>query len=103
MANDQRSVTMSNKPAKYISGTCDADVVMISGCKDEQESQDAHVGRAFTGAMTKALQMSIKQRPTLSLHHLLQSMRRYLKRGNFVQVPQMSSERMLDLSEPVVP
>jgi len=103
MADDGRSVTVSRKPAKCISGLCNADVVMLSGCKDSQTSADAQIGTEYAGAMTKALQNCIKQRPTLSFHHLLQSMRSYLKRGKYTQVPQMSSERMLDLSESVVP
>lgn len=101
MEPDERSITVSRKPKKYIRSSSDADVVMISGCKDHQTSADAHIDNQYSGAITKALHETLNKRPKMSFHHLLQSMRRYLKRGRYTQVPQMSSEKLLDLAEPV--
>merc|ERR1712157_460926 len=38
MAGDDRSVRMKKKPSKCIDGKSGADVLMLSGCKDNQTS-----------------------------------------------------------------
>lgn len=77
----------------------DGNVIMISGCMDRQTSMDAYIRSAGTyqGAMTFAFLESIKQKPNLSWIDLLTSMREYLNKEDYEQIPQLSSGKKLDL------
>lgn len=72
---------------------------MISGCKDSQTSADVSAGslgvQKAAGAMTTAFRHTINQ--SISCHDLLINMRSYLKRNGFDQVPQMSSDKFVQL------
>jgi len=78
-----------------------ADIIMFSGCKDDQTSADTKVNGIASGAMSYAL---IK---TLTKHHkkkltyteLLREMRTVLE-GKYTQVPQLSAGRRLVLDHP---
>merc|ERR1719379_2979841 len=84
--------SVGEKPTKAM-------VIMLSGCKDNQTSADIGAGRLgvqkAAGAMTTAFKHTVT--PTISCHKLLQNMRKYLKRNNFTQVPQLSSEQYVQL------
>mmetsp|Transcript_20429 Transcript_20429/g.30216 ORF Transcript_20429/g.30216 Transcript_20429/m.30216 type:complete len:373 (-) Transcript_20429:68-1186(-) len=82
-----------------------ADVRMLSGCKDEQTSADVNdvrklgwsaTNRGAGGACTNALLKSLKEGPTTWIG-LLRRMRENLKHKKFVQIPQLSTSRKLDL------
>jgi len=81
-----------------------AEVIMISGCKDTQTSADIGAGTAgvakAAGAMTTAFRHTIN--PNVSCAKLLVNMRIFLKRNNFDQVPQMSSDNSVQLDAPFV-
>jgi hypothetical protein len=76
-----------------------ADVVMFSGCKDEQTSADTQEqGVGSTGAMSYALIKSLKSEPyDLTYIQLLNSVRQIL-RGKYQQLPQLSSGRPMDMN-----
>mmetsp|Transcript_18392 Transcript_18392/g.51268 ORF Transcript_18392/g.51268 Transcript_18392/m.51268 type:complete len:301 (-) Transcript_18392:752-1654(-) len=79
------------------------DVIMFSGCKDDQTSADANIGGQATGAMSYALVTTMKKHlrnskpPTYT--ELLREMRQSLE-GKYTQVPQMSAGRKLILNHP---
>ena len=70
-------------------------VVMISGCKDTQTSADAYIKRKFQGAMTASFLSAYDDKITYK--NLINEMRKYLKRGNYSQVPQLSSSFVLEI------
>jgi len=77
-----------------------ADVIMFSGCKDEQVSMDTNVaGFGATGAMSYSFITAFekhKGQPTYT--QLLSSMRSILKEKRFAQVPQLSTAHPMDLN-----
>mmetsp|Transcript_130655 Transcript_130655/g.418992 ORF Transcript_130655/g.418992 Transcript_130655/m.418992 type:complete len:1218 (+) Transcript_130655:92-3745(+) len=85
----------------------EGDVVMISGCMDDQTSADAGSGLAGntkpSGAMTTAFKVVITKKPTGTFHEVLEEMRKFLKQQNFEQVPQLSSEKFVDLGACFMP
>lgn len=83
---------------------CDADVLLISGCRDTQTSADAwnvQKRRKFTGAMTSCLLSTLDELGAeANLHAVLTGLRRRLREKRFTQVPQLtSSVYMSDLTK----
>eukprot|EP00747_Dinoflagellata_sp_TGD_P023929 gnl/TRDRNA2_/TRDRNA2_130187_c0_seq1.p1 gnl/TRDRNA2_/TRDRNA2_130187_c0~~gnl/TRDRNA2_/TRDRNA2_130187_c0_seq1.p1 ORF type:complete len:691 (+),score=104.16 gnl/TRDRNA2_/TRDRNA2_130187_c0_seq1:30-2075(+) len=87
--------------------TSEADVVMISGCKDNQTSADIQAGSAgnknAAGAMTTAFKAVVMKDPHMTYHGLLSEIRRWLRSHGFQQVPQLCSEQLLNLNECFMP
>lgn len=85
----------------------EGDVVMISGCMDDQTSADAGSGLAGntkpSGAMTTAFKVVITKKPTGTFHEVLEEMRKFLQQQKFEQVPQLSSEKFVDLGACFMP
>jgi len=85
----------------------EADVVMLSGCKDNQTSADIGAGSAgnskAAGAMTTAFKTVITKYKDGSYHRVLSEIRRFLAYKHFKQVPQLSSEHFLNLTECFMP
>lgn len=81
--------------------TCE--VVMISGCRDDQTSADAYIldrkeGRyEYQGAMTAAFINNYD--PRKHCDTLINDMREWLKDNRFSQVPQLSSGRYIDVED----
>ncbi|KAG0270261.1 Ca(2+)-dependent cysteine protease [Actinomortierella ambigua] len=79
-----------------------ADVIMFSGCKDDQTSADVKITRgtisSANGAMTYAFTKSIRQNPNQSYQEMLNSIRDLLKE-KYNQKPQLSSCRPMDMQE----
>merc|ERR1712217_978457 len=105
MSSDGRTVRMGkSKMRRGPPAESKADVIMISGCKDTQTSADVQAGSMgmakAAGAMTTAFRHCVN--PSLTCEDLLVKMRDYLKRNNYVQVPQMSSEQYIQLDAPFV-
>ncbi|KAI8088655.1 caspase domain-containing protein [Halteromyces radiatus] len=73
-----------------------ADVVMFSGCKDDQTSADAQEAGKSTGAMSYAFITSLRQNPRQSYLELLNSVRDIL-REKYSQRPQLSCSHPLDV------
>eukprot|EP00835_Amoeboradix_gromovi_P000259 NODE_9_length_47730_cov_0.323718.p10 type:complete len:346 gc:universal NODE_9_length_47730_cov_0.323718:23013-24050(+) len=77
-----------------------ADVIMFSGCRDEQTSADAVLAGRPTGAMTHALIKSLSEHGhNQSFVDLLKNIRINLK-GQFTQIPQLSCGKPLDMRSP---
>merc|ERR1719160_2262388 len=99
---DDRSVKIAKEAKSRMGTTSQGEVIMISGCQDDQTSADIAASsmqsRKATGAMTMAFKHCLTE--DISCHKLLQRMRRYLKKQGYPQVPQMHSEEFLRLDEP---
>ena len=86
--NDKQAVTVGN-------------VFMISGCTDEQTSEDAIFNNKANGALTWSLLESLKQKPNDSWRELVKNMRDILKTSEFDQIPQFSSGSFVNIDTPV--
>ncbi|KAJ9497314.1 Ca(2+)-dependent cysteine protease [Exophiala xenobiotica] len=75
--------------------TSPADVVMWSGSKDSQTSQDASIGGEATGAMSWAFVTALKKNPHQSYVQLLNSIRDELA-TKYTQKPQLSCSHPLN-------
>jgi len=77
------------------------DVVMFSGCRDDQTSMDANMGGLPTGAMSYSLMEALSkgQGRHLSYAQLLKDTRSIMQ-GQFRQVPQLSTGRAMDMDQP---
>lgn len=74
--------------------TSPADVIMWSGSKDTQTSQDANIAGQATGAMSWAFITALKKNPHQSYVQLLNSIRDELA-SRYTQKPQLSSSHPL--------
>lgn len=73
------------------------DVMMISGCQDEQCSSDGGGGYGRPlGAMTTALTNTLERNPILSIQQLQNELRMELRRGGFEQIPSITSSQNFD-------
>lgn len=75
--------------------TSPADVVMWSGSKDDQTSQDAQIAGQATGAMSWAFIAALRKNPQQSYVQLLNSIRDELS-TKYSQKPQLSCSHPLD-------
>jgi len=76
-----------------------ADVVLFSGCRDDQTGADAFINGQATGAMTWAFTNCLGQGSNHTYDGLLCAMRDLLNGGNgksYTQVPQLSASRPID-------
>ncbi|KAL9018704.1 MAG: hypothetical protein Q9185_004018 [Variospora sp. 1 TL-2023] len=85
------AVNERNKKTK----TSPADVVMWSGSKDTQTSQDANIAGQATGAMSWAFITALKKNPQQSYVQLLNSIRDELE-SKYTQKPQLSCSHPLN-------
>ena len=95
LANDAN--TINNNETETI-----GNVIMISGCNDNQTSADAFLDKKYQGAMTWAFMSVIKTLTTPpSWKDLLIKMRDQLKTSDFTQLPQLSSGCFIDINKMV--
>ena len=78
-------------------------VIMISGCHDQQTSADAYISDKYNGAMTAAFLYCCNNIPrkNLTWNNLLIGMRKYLKKNEFLQIPQLSSGKLININSNV--
>lgn len=74
-----------------------ADVISISGCKDDQTSADAREGGQSTGAMSWSFITTLEENPNQSYLSLLNSMRSLLLQ-KYSQKPQLSCSHPQDMN-----
>lgn len=74
-----------------------ADVISISGCKDDQTSADAQEGGQMTGAMSWSFIKTLQENPNQSYLSLLNNMRTLLK-AKYSQKPQLSCSHPQDMN-----
>jgi hypothetical protein len=70
-------------------------VIMISGCRDDQTSADGFINSESQGAMTWSLLNSIK--PNITWRQLITNMKDSLEASNYKQTPKLSSGKIIDL------
>lgn len=75
------------------------DVLMFSGCRDDQTSMDATIAGSATGAMSFAFMETIQRMPNAPYKQILGNMRDIM-RGRFKQLVQLSSSHPMDMSQP---
>lgn len=75
-------------------------VIMISGCQDEQTSADAYISGKYQGALTNSLLYVLGRHRHLTYDELVRKVRAKLK-GRYSQIPCLSSGRSLRLSSQV--
>jgi metacaspase-1 len=92
---DKNKVVISNKDAN-----CKSNIVMISGCRDDQTSADAYNvsgKKQFSGAMTSCLLECIKYRRVVNgvvnAVTLVNDVRSLLKQKGFSQIPIITSSK----------
>ncbi|OBZ85998.1 Metacaspase-1 [Choanephora cucurbitarum] len=73
-----------------------ADVIMFSGCKDNQTSADAKEDGKATGAMSHAFITTLRENPNQSYRALLNNIREILA-DHYSQRPQMSASHPIDV------
>jgi len=102
---DGQTCEVKKKAAGRIRPKAAGDVVMLSGCMDNQTSADIGSSGASkaAGAMTSAFKACITGKPLITYHDLLCSIRSFLKGRRFPQVPQLSCEHYLNLEEAFLP
>jgi hypothetical protein len=76
-------------------------VIMISGCMDSQTSSDASIGGVSRGAMLWSFLDTINKNQSISYVDLLTNMRETLKKSGYSQIPQLSSAKIMDMSEKI--
>jgi hypothetical protein len=85
----------NNKPTiSNNENPCNANIVMISGCDDNQTSADAYNVmnmRQFSGAMTSCLLTILYSNNKITILNLINELQKLLKQKNFTQIPQLTS------------
>lgn len=80
--------------------TLQANVLMISGCRDDQYSSDAYNldnNEQYSGALTSAFFDTLKNNQyNIRCFDLIRKIRQYLVKRGFDQIPQISSSRIID-------
>lgn len=75
------------------------EVIMISGCTDNQYSADAFFNNKASGAMTYAFITTVNNLgKSITFKNLLQNMRTLLSNNGFDQIPQLSSGTPINIS-----
>lgn len=69
----------------------DANIYMLSGCRDDQVSYDAFILDRYQGAMTNAFYTAIRNRKSIHVRYLLGYVQYILYRQGYPQRPQLSS------------
>jgi hypothetical protein len=82
--------------ANFAKNSTPADVIMISGCRDDQTSADTSFAGKASGAMSFALITMLSKCPEPTLMQLLNGMRDILLEKQFQQIPQMSTGHEID-------
>jgi hypothetical protein len=90
------TITVNNKVVPTI-----GNVVMISGCMDNQTSADATFNNMWQGAMCYTFMETLKTAPTVSWRQLVVDMRKMLKEKNYRQIPQLSTGKIMNIDAPV--
>ena len=79
-------------------------VIMISGCKDNQTSADAYIKDGpyyeYQGAMTASFLANYSD--SISYRVLITKMRDWLKKGNYKQIPQLSTSFEIDIDDRLI-
>lgn len=72
-------------------------VIMISGCADNQTSDDAVIDNLPQGALTWAFQQTYNSSQNKTWRELLRGMRIILQNNGFTQIPQLASGKLINI------
>jgi len=72
-------------------------VIMISGCTDNQTSDDAVINNLPQGALTWAFLQTFNLQQSQTWRELLKSMRATLQNNGFSQIPQLASGKLINI------
>jgi hypothetical protein len=90
---------------KYIENTrnseCSGNVLMISGCTDNQVSLEAIINGKLQGALTATFIETMNNNPNCTWKDLMCNMCNSLKSNNFTQIPQISTNIFYDIDSKV--
>lgn len=93
---DDEQVEAARQKMLQEKGT-EADVVQLSGCRDEQTSADAYIDGSHKGAMSFAFMKTLNENTNgLSYTDLLRNLRGILK-TEYSQIPQMSTGHLTNM------
>lgn len=70
-------------------------VIMISGCRDEETSEEAYINGKIQGAMTCAFLANLQ--PGITWRKLIENMRFSLSESGYTQVPKLSSGKFINI------
>ena len=76
-------------------------IIMISGCMDNQTSDETYINSKIQGAMTWAFLETVNKNPNLTWKDLITMMRNSLKTSKYEQIPQLSSGKKIDLTNKI--
>jgi hypothetical protein len=80
---------------------CNGNVIMISGCMDNQTSVETVIDSKPQGAMSWSFIQCINKTPNCSWRELLKSMRDLLKTSSYSQIPQLSTDSFYDIDSKI--
>lgn len=75
----------------------EGNVIMISGCRDDQYSYETVNNNEVNGAMTSAFNTILTSNPNATWTELFKNVRSLLKSNNFPQIVQMSSGKLFNI------
>lgn len=76
-------------------------IIMISGCSDNQTSVDSYFNNTNQGVLTWAFLESLKTLISPSWRELIKKMRDLIKENNYEQIPQLSSGKFVDIDSKI--
>lgn len=85
--------------AKYTD--IDPNIIMISGCRDSQFSEECLTSTGVNGLLTWGLYETITKNKNLTFKSIYVSLLKLLKGIGAIQVPQLSMGSLIDINEPI--
>jgi len=92
--NNNNSININQSETK-------GNVIMISGCTDNQTSDDAIINNLPQGALTWAFLQTFNSQQNQSWRDLLKGMRSTLKNNGFTQIPQLASGKFINIDSTI--
>lgn len=98
-----KSETNNTMGQSLISTETKGNVILISGCKDDQTSSEAYTNNKIEGAMSWTFKNIIDTKGVkISWKTLIDSMRTTLVNSGFDQIPQLSSGKAININDTIV-
>jgi metacaspase-1 len=90
------NLTINNKVSETL-----GNIILISGCQDNQTSADAYINNKSQGAATWGFVTALTNNPKPTWGNLITNMRTLINGGGYTQVTQISSGKPLDINSTV--
>lgn len=95
------SLNYDNSTENNMNSETVGNVIMISGCTDNQYSADAYIKNKPQGAMTWSFLETLNENKTLTWKELVKTMRDKLLISHFDQLPQISCGKKTNIDMPI--